>query len=89
MQNAHSLTVRQQMVNDKERSDEHYNKSARDLPPLFMQQKVCIQVNPKQNQWTPATITKTPIAKQPRSYTVQTKDGTHYQRNRFFNQAAE
>ena len=41
------------MVDDKERSAEHYNKSARDLLLLPMQQKVSAQVNPKQNQWTP------------------------------------
>ena len=61
MQNAHEQIVIEQMVSDKERSTAHYNKSARDLPPLPKQQKVYVQVDPR-NQWTPATITQTPTA---------------------------
>ena len=34
MQNAHRQFVTEQMVNDEERSAAHYNRSARDLPPL-------------------------------------------------------
>ena len=56
-------------------SAEHYNNSARDLPPAPMQQKVYVQGDPKQNHWTPATITQTPTTTHPRSYTVDTKEG--------------
>ena len=87
-QNAHRQIVREQMVADKERSTKHY-KSARNVPPLPMQQKVYVPVSSKQNQWTPATITQTSTATQPRSYTVETKDGAHYQGNRKFIQPAE
>ena len=36
-------------------------------------------LNLKQNQWTPGTTTQIPTATQPRSYTVETKDGALYQ----------
>ena len=65
MQNAHRKIVREQMVDDKERSAEYYRKSAGDLPPLPKQEKVCVQLDPKKNQWAPATITQTPTATQP------------------------
>ena len=84
MQDAHRQFMTEQMVSNKERSAEHQNKSARDLPPLPIQQKAYVQGNPKQKQWTPATIPQTPTATQPRSYSVDTKDGAHYQRNRRF-----
>ena len=54
------------------RSAEHYDKSTHDLPSLPMQQKIYVQADPKQNQWTPETITETPTATQPRSYIVKT-----------------
>ena len=56
---------------------------------LPMQQKVYVQIDTEQNQWTSATITKTPTATQPRSYTEETKYGAHYQRNKRFLWPAE
>ena len=44
------------MVDNKERIVEYYKKSADDLPLLPVQ--VYFQVDPMQNQWTPATITQ-------------------------------
>ena len=74
----------EKMFDDKERSAKYYNKSARDLQPLPMQQKGYTQGNPKQNLWTPVIFTETSIATQLRSHTVETKDGDHYQRNKEF-----
>ena len=54
-----------------------------------MQQKVYVKVNPKQNQWTPATITQTTTTTQPSSYTVVTKDRSNYQRDRRLKWPAE
>ena len=82
IQNAHRQIVRQWMIYNKERSAKHYKKLARHLPLPPMKQKVYVQVDPKENQWTPAIISQTPTATQPRSYTVETKDEAHYQQNR-------
>ena len=72
------------MVKDKDTMCEHYNKTARDLPSLSQNQRVYVQVHPQYNQWTPATITKTPVASQPRSYSVETTNGTQLVRNHRF-----
>ena len=66
MQNPHYQVVRKQMVKDKIKMCEHYKKTARDLPSLPQNQRVYVQVHPQCNQWVPATITKTPVASQPR-----------------------
>ena len=81
---AYCQVVREQMVRDKENMCEHYNKTARDLPSLPQNQKVYVQVHPQSNQWTPATVTKTPLASQARSYSVETANGAHLVRNRRF-----
>ncbi len=61
-----------------------YNKTASDLPPLHQGQYVYTQVDPKQNKWTPATITRTPTEEEPRAYNVLTMDGLALTRNRRF-----
>ena len=73
------------MVKDKEKMCEHHNKTARDLPSFPQNQKVYVQVHPQSNQWTPATVTKTPVASQPRVYRVETPYGAQLVRNRRFN----
>jgi len=77
------------MVEDKYKRSEHYNKTARDLPSLPQHQRVYIQVDSQCNRWIPATVTKTPVAFQPRSYSVETKDGAQLVRNRRFIRPAE
>ena len=41
------------------------------------------------NQWTPATVTKTPVASQPRLYSVETPNGAQLVRNRRFIRPAQ
>ena len=53
------------MVKDKNKMCEHYNKTARGL------------IHPQCNQWTPATVTKTPVAS-------LTTNGAQLVRNRRF-----
>ena len=84
IQSPHCQVVRKQMVKDKEKMCEHYSKTARDLPSLPQNEKVYVHVHPQSNQWTPATVTKTPNASQPRSYSVETANGAHLVRNRRF-----
>ena len=57
IQNPHYQVVREQMVKDKNKMCEHYNKTARDLPSLPQNQRVYVQVYPQCNQWIPATVT--------------------------------
>ncbi|PFX22684.1 hypothetical protein AWC38_SpisGene12801 [Stylophora pistillata] len=89
IQNPHYQVVREQMVKDKNKVCEHYNKTARDLPSLPQNQRVYVQVHPQYNQWTPATVTKTPVASQPRSYSVETTKGAQLVRNRRFIRPAQ
>ena len=77
------------MVKDKDKMCEHYNKIARDLPSRPQNQKVYVQVHPQSNQWTPATVTKTLVASQPRSYSVETANGAQLLRNRPFIRPAQ
>ncbi|RMX49495.1 hypothetical protein pdam_00023953 [Pocillopora damicornis] len=41
------------------------------------------------NQWIPVTVTKTPVASQPRSYSVETTEGTQLVKNRSFIRPAQ
>jgi len=77
------------MVKDMDKMCEHYNKTARDLPSLPQNQRVYVQVHPQCNQWTPATVTKTPVASQPRSCSVETTNGAQLVRNRRFIRPAQ
>ena len=43
-----------------------------------------MQVNPQIKRWTPAVVTRVPVASQPRSYSLETSDGAQLQRNRRF-----
>ena len=83
IQNPHCQLVREQMVKDKDKMCEHYNKTARHLPSLSQNQRVYVQLHPQCNQWTPATITQTPVASQPRSYSVETTNGAQLVRVSF------
>ena len=85
----HSQVVREQMVKDKEKMCEHHNKAVRDLPSFSQNQKVYVKVHPQSNQWIPATVTKTPVASQPRSYSVETPNGAQLVRNRRFIRPAQ
>ena len=76
-------------MKDKDKMCEHYNKTARDLPSLSQNQRVYVQLHPQCNQWTPATITKTPFESQPRSYSVETTNGAQLVRNRRFLRPAQ
>ena len=86
IQNPHCQIVQKQMIEDKYKRSEHYKKTARDLPSLPQHQRVYIKVDPQCNRWAPATVTncKTPVVSQPRSYSVETKDGIQLVRNRRF-----
>ena len=68
---------------------EHYKKTARDLPSLLRNQRVYVQVHPQCNQWIPATVTKTPVASQPRLYGVETTKGAQLVRNHRFIRPAQ
>ena len=70
-QSPHELIVREQMIVGKDKSSELYNRSAKDLHPFSVQQNVFVQVNPQLNRWTPAVVTRVPVASQPRSYNLQ------------------
>ena len=84
MQNAHDQIVREQMVEDKNKASMQYNKVSKDLPLLPQHQRVYVQVDPQCNRWMPATVTETPSPSRPRSYDVETTDGSHLVRNRRF-----
>ena len=62
MQNIHGQIVRERMVEDKNKSSTHYNRSAKNLPLLSQHQRVFVQVEPQSNQWSPATVTRIPLA---------------------------
>ena len=84
VQSAHGQIVREQMVENKNKTSMLYNKAAKDLPLLTQHRSVYVQPDTRCNRLMPATITKTPTASQPRSYSVETLDGTHLVRNRRF-----
>ena len=88
-QNPHCQVVREQMVKDMDKMCEHCNKSARDPSSLPQNQRVYVQVHPRCNQWTPATVTQTPVAAQQRSYSVETSNGANLFRNRRFIRPAQ
>ena len=73
--------IKQQMQNKKHQQMLQYNKTAapNDLPPLYPGQDVRV-FDKTSKTWSPATvITRCP---EPRSYTVQTNNGTTVRRNR-------
>ena len=89
IQSPHSQVVREEMVKNKAKMCEQHNKTARDLSSLPQNQRVYVQVHPQSNQWTPATVTRTPVASQPRSYSVETANGAQLVRNRRFIRPAQ
>ena len=76
------------MVKNKAKMCEHHNKTARDLSDP-QNQRVYVQVHAQSNQWTPATITRMPVASQPRSYSVETANGAQLVKNRRFIRPAQ
>ena len=65
------------------RQSAHYNKSARDLSPLYPNQPVYVQQDPK-SLWKPAIVTEIPSDYKSCSYTVQIEDGSQLHCNRRF-----
>ena len=84
MQSPHEQIVREQIIAGKDNRSELKSKSAKDLHPFSEQQKVFVQLNPQLNRWTPAVVTRIPVASQPRSYSVEISGGAQLQRNRRF-----
>ena len=61
VQTAHQReAVHDQMLMQQARQSAHYNKSARDLPPLHPNQPVYVQQDPK-SLWKPAIVTEVPL----------------------------
>ena len=84
VQTAHQReAVHDQMLMQQARQSPHYNKSARDLPPLHPNQPVYLQQDPK-SLWKPAIVTEIPSDYKSCSYTVQTEDGSQLNCNRRF-----
>ena len=75
--------VHDQMLMQQARQSAHYNKSARDLPPLHPNQPVYVQQDPNL-LWKPAIVTEIPPDYKSHSYTVQTEDGSQPCCNRRF-----
>lgn len=71
------ILARLQERQDKQKAN--YDQHARDLPPLIPGESVVVQ-NQGTNQWTPATVTR--VCEEPRSYIVESKDGSVLRRNR-------
>ena len=66
-------------MEQKQATQKHYyNQGARELKPLTNGEEVHIQT--KSGNWKPATVLGQHST--PRSYTVRTKDGSEYRRNR-------
>ena len=76
-------TVHDQMLMQQAKQSAHYNKSARDLPPLHPNQPVCVQQDPK-SLWKPALVTEIPSDYKSHSYTAQTEEGSQLHHNRRF-----
>ena len=74
-------TFRDQMIQDKARSAEQYDRHAKDLPELPVNRKVYVQLDPDKPEWTNATVTN---QTNPRCYDVTTDDGRTFTRNRRF-----
>ncbi|KAK7107442.1 hypothetical protein V1264_015374 [Littorina saxatilis] len=60
---------------------QYYDRSSRPLPPVKPGDAVHVQLK-KGNDWQPATVTA--CSSQPRSFVVQTSNGSTYRRNRWF-----
>ena len=76
------------MVKHKDKMCEHHSKAARDVPSLPQNLRSYVQVHPQSNH--AATVTKSPVASQTRSYRVETAAEAQLVRNgRFFRPAQE
>ena len=76
-------SYRQIMDQGKQGQVQLYNKNTRVLPRLQQSQKVVVQLDPDKNIWTPAEIIQCPT-NEGRSYSLKTKHGGVYTRNRRF-----
>lgn len=70
--------AREKMEQKQATQRHYYNKGTRELKPLANGEEVHIQT--KLGNWKPATVLGQQTT--PRSYTVRTKDGSEYRRNR-------
>ena len=70
--------AREKMEQKQATQRHYYNKGTRELKPLANGEEVHIQT--KSGNWKPATVLGQQTT--PRSYTVRTKDGSEYRRNR-------
>ncbi len=80
----HGITSREQMIKDKDKQAEVYNRTARELKELQQYQEVMVQLDPDENKWDKAVVVETLDEKKPRRYVVQTENGGCYQQNRRF-----
>ena len=71
---------RDEMILEKTRTAERYDRHAKDLDELTKNQKVLVQLDPRKNVWDRATVTN--FNSSPRSYDLTTEDGRCYTRNR-------
>lgn len=71
--------IRQRMENIKRKAKAHHDKTAKQREPFHLGQSVYMRWD---DYWKEATITK--ILSEPRSYLVQSIDGTVYRRNSSF-----
>ena len=76
MQNTHDQVVREQMAKEKNKAGVQHSKTTKNLPILSQHQRVFVQAKLCSNKWASATVTKMLTASQPRSYAVETTDGT-------------
>ena len=74
---------RQIMDEEKQVQAQQYSRGARVLLRLEQSQKVVVQLDPSKNVWTPVQIVQCPV-REGRSYSLKTKHGGVYTRNRRF-----
>ena len=74
---------KQIMDHGKQMQANLYNQHTKVLPRLQPYQKVVVQLDPDKNIWTPAEIIQC-LTEEGRSYSLKTKHGGVYTRNRWF-----
>ena len=73
--------VHQQLTHRQEKQKEHYDRGAKDLPPLIPKQPILVQ-NPQSGLWEKAEVKEKCM--EPRSYKVTMENGHTLRRNRRF-----
>ena len=76
-------SYRQIMDQGKQMQTQLYIRNTRVLPRLEQSQKVVVQLDPDKNIWTPAVVIQCPT-NEGRSYSLKTRNGGIYTRNRRF-----